>query len=333
MPETLFWVLAPTAALFPGLLLLLYFNARQDYHLSADIVWSAVLLGATCSLLSVAVELPLDVLINRIGDTFDRAATRAFLGTGLPEEAAKFAMVYFIALRHEDYGRPVDALVLSVAVALGFASFENLLYLMQSDDWGRTATARAMTAVPSHVVNGMLMGYFLGRAHLAAGQGRPYLLFALATPTVNHGAYDLPLFLIDEINRDPALAEGATREPLILLFAGIIAFGSVIALLLWRDLLRRDAADAARSRPPFAVDRLPDALRRWEGRIWLLVGGGLALASLAMSGFSFLAPTGGPAWASLYPQYFMVASSVLPCLFGLAMLAHGLRLQRFRAAG
>ena len=333
MTDSAYWLLAPSAALFPGLLLLVYFNARQDYHLSADIVWSAVLLGATSSLLSVAIELPLDLLIDPIGDAFDRAATRAFLGTALPEEAAKFAMVYFIAMRHEDYGRPVDALVLSVAVALGFASYENLLYLLQSDDWGRTATARAMTAVPSHVVNAMLMGYFLGRAHLDPRRAAGYFLFALAAPTINHGAYDLPLFLIDEINSDPALAQGASREPLILLFAGIIALGSLIALLLWRDLLRRDAAEAAGRSLPYTVDRLPDGLRRWEGRIWLVLGGGLALASLAMSGISFLAPLGGsPGWASLYPQYFMVASSILPCLFGLAMLAHGLRLQRLRPA-
>ena len=36
----------------------------------------------------------------------------------------------------------------------------------------------------------------------------------------------------------------------------------------------------------------------------------------------------GPRWVQLYPQYFMLASSILPCLFGFAMFGHGAKLLR-----
>ncbi|MDH3475586.1 MAG: PrsW family glutamic-type intramembrane protease [Rhodospirillales bacterium] len=319
------FLLIPLVAVVPGLLLLVYFNARQEYHLSAELVWNAVLLGAAVSVLAVALELPADHAIEVIEDPYYHAVARAFFGTSLPEELVKFAVVYWIALRHEDYGRPVDALVLSVAVALGFATFENLLYLIQSDDWSRTATARAMTAVPSHVINGMLMGYFLGRAHLKPELASLFRCLALAVPILNHGFYDLPLFLIDALHREVGPEAAGLSLPFIAAFAGVIGLGSLIALVCWADLLRRDARDAAARDLPFAIARLPETLRRWEGRLWLLVGGGLALFRLFTGLIGFVFPvSGAPRWAALYPQYFLLASSILPFSFGAAMLVHGL---------
>lgn len=312
----------PFVAIVPSLLLLLYFNARQQYHLSADLVWNSVLLGAAISILAIVMELPLDFVIHQIEEPRLRGTLRAFVGTALPEELCKFMVVYWIATRHEDYERPVDALVLAVAVALGFATFENLLYLVRSDDWSRTAVARAMTAVPSHVINAMLMGYFLGRAQLARhGKGLLRAL-ALLAPTLNHGAYDLPLFLIDGLSRSGGSAPHVL--PLILVFAVIIGFGSLLALAAWYDLLERDAADAATKEAPYIVRQLPPLLRRLESRFWLLVGATLAIGSVSMSVAGFIAPVqAGPRWVQLYPQYFLLASSILPCLFGCAMAGHG----------
>jgi RsiW-degrading membrane proteinase PrsW (M82 family) len=321
----------PIAALVPGLLLLVYFNARQEYHLSAEIVWTSVLLGAAASVLAVAVELPIEFVVNQIEQTLTRSLVRAFLGTALPEELCKFLIIVWIALRHEDYERPVDALVLSVAVALGFATFENLLYLIQSDDWSRTAAARAMTAVPSHVINAMLMGYFLGRAHLAQRHAKLCGLLALAAATLNHSAYDLPLFLIDALNQGPSPVPEAALLHLILAFALVIAVGSLLALAAWLDLLHRDAADAAQHAPAYIIRRLPAGLQRLEAGFWLLVGSGLAVASVHSGVMGFFRPiSAGPEWARLFPQYFMLASSILPCLFGLAMFGHGLGQARKR---
>ncbi len=321
----------PLAAAVPGLLLLVYFNARQEYHLSAEIVWTSVLLGAAASVLAVAVELPIEFVVGRIEEPITQGTVRAVLGTALPEELCKFLVIVWIALRHEDYERPVDALVLSVAVALGFATFENLLYLIQSDDWSRTATARAMTAVPSHVINAMLMGYFLGRAHLAPRRAPLYRLLALAAATLNHGAYDLPLFLIDILNRAPGTPDEAELLRLILAFAAVIAIGSLLALAACYDLLYRDALDAAGRTPAYVIRRLPPGLRRFEAAFWLLVGAALAVGSVISAVMGFLTPvTTGPEWARLFPQYFMLASSILPCLFGLAMFGHGLAQARDR---
>jgi RsiW-degrading membrane proteinase PrsW (M82 family) len=49
-------------------------------------------------------------------------------------------------------------------VALGFACFENLLYV--SDTGVFTGVVRAFTAIPGHVCDGVLMGSYLALAKL-----------------------------------------------------------------------------------------------------------------------------------------------------------------------
>ena len=328
-------LITPLAAIIPGLLLLIYFNARQNYHLSADIVWSTVLLGAAASLLAVALELGLSVVLSGIGGPVGQAVLNAYLGTALPEEAAKFFVVYWIALRHEDFERPVDALVLSVATALGFASFENLLYVVQSDDWARTASIRAMTAVPSHVVNAMFMGYFLGRAQLTPRHRRWFLALALIVPVLSHGAYDTPLFLLDVLNREGAVTIEMSHR-IILSFALVIGTGSLAALFCWYDLLARDQRDAEFNEIHYEIREPSERARRIEALVWIGLGtvlmtGSLSLATLGIRTHSAIAASSQ--WAAFYPQYFLSASAILPCLFGGAMLAHGVQSLRRRDIG
>jgi len=179
------------------------------------------------------------------------------------------------------------------------------------------------------VINAMLMGYFLGLAHLASRRARLWAtlfrVLALAAPSLNHGAYDLPLFLIDTLNHGSRPPPETALLHLILGFALIIAVGSLLALAAWYDLLQRDAADAAAEQPAVTIRGLPAAMRRFEAGFWLLVGGLLTLGSLASGLAGFVSPIrSGPEWARLFPQYFMLASAILPCLFGLAMFGHGL---------
>ena len=149
-----------------------------------------------------------------------------------------------------------------------------------------------------------------------------FLILALAAPIVNHGLYDLPLFLIDSLK---AAGHGGMAElHLIRAFAAIIGAGSLMALGCWYDLLRRDALDAAANEPPFVIERLPPGLRRWEAGFWVVVGGLLTAYSLWSGLMGFLEPGGGPAiLPSLPPRYFILASSILPFVFGCAMLVHG----------
>jgi hypothetical protein len=84
-----------------------------------------------------------------------------------------------------EFDEPLDGVIYGVAVSLGFATLENLLYL---DRMGLAiAWQRAVFAVPAHALFGGAMGYYAGRAKFdrrAARGPRPRdFVLTLALPT------------------------------------------------------------------------------------------------------------------------------------------------------
>ena len=53
-----------------------------------------------------------------------------FLGVAFVEELAKFLMMFFLLRKNFVFDEPIDALIYSVVIALGFAFVENIVYLV-----------------------------------------------------------------------------------------------------------------------------------------------------------------------------------------------------------
>ena len=107
----------------------------------------------------------------------------------LVEETAKRIALWYSARRDRELNEPFDWIVYSVSIALGFALVENIMYVLRFGF--PTAIVRAFTAVPSHALNGTLMGDRLARA--AESKGRSANLqrcWAIAEPTLWHALYD-----------------------------------------------------------------------------------------------------------------------------------------------
>ena len=89
-------------------------------------------------------------------------------------------------------------IVYCVTSALGFAAIENVLYCL-GGDFG-TAVTRDLLSVPSHAIDGVIMGYFCGvakEAELAGDKKRRkrYLKLSVFMPMIEHGIYDSALSL------------------------------------------------------------------------------------------------------------------------------------------
>jgi len=86
-----------------------------------------------------------------------------------------------------------DGVVYAVFVSLGFAAYENILYVF---NYGlSTALLRAVSAVPAHMSFAVVMGVFYGRARLlenrgAYGAARLSRALALLAAVTLHGFYD-----------------------------------------------------------------------------------------------------------------------------------------------
>jgi RsiW-degrading membrane proteinase PrsW (M82 family) len=213
-------------AVGPGLVLVHVIYAL-DRHEKEPVrnVLKYVLTGAVAGVLAALLE---RVVLGMLGRGNVLVFVLAmFVGVGLVEEGSKYLLLRAYADRDAHLNEPFDWVVYAVAVALGFATLENLFYVWRGGAW--VGLLRAFTAVPMHALAGTLMGDRLARAALASGRQRKRLQqLAVIEPTVCHGAYDmLVLGAMLTVQSSPT-----TAGALILAWFGLM-------LLLWSLCVRR----------------------------------------------------------------------------------------------
>ncbi len=119
-----------------------------------------------------------------------------FLIVALAEEAGKYFVLKKVTWKHPAFNYTFDAVVYAVAVSLGFATLENILYIFDNDL--SVAIIRALFSVPGHVIDAIYMGYYYGLARHAEGYNdirlrKKYLKSAFFVPVLIHGFYDFCL--------------------------------------------------------------------------------------------------------------------------------------------
>ena len=116
-----------------------------------------------------------------------------FFGVAAIEEFSKWIFVYKLEYNDDEFNHLYDGIVYAAFVALGFACFENVLYVFE---YGiSTGIVRAITAIPGHLCDGIMMGYYLSMAKLSMCNNnkklaRKNILFSLMIPVIAHGIYD-----------------------------------------------------------------------------------------------------------------------------------------------
>ena len=123
---------------------------------------------------------------------------RAFVLAGLIEEVSKYIMLRIGTYKKESFNCLFDGIVYAVTVSMGFALFENILYVLNGG-WF-TAIARALTAIPGHACDGIIMGFFYGYAKKYQllgdkAQETKYTLLSILSATIIHGIYDCILMV------------------------------------------------------------------------------------------------------------------------------------------
>lgn len=118
----------------------------------------------------------------------------AFVLVALVEEGWKFVFTNFFAYRRNAFNEPYDGITYAVMVSLGFATLENIVYVLGDSERSlEVALYRMVTAVPAHVTFGVVMGYFMGLAKFRK-RVVPLKLAGLGCAVLLHGFYDFALF-------------------------------------------------------------------------------------------------------------------------------------------
>lgn len=117
----------------------------------------------------------------------------SFISSSLVEEIVKFIFFYYVIWGDKNFNEPLDGIVYSVFISLGFAWIENLVYVFHPDLGGvSTGVSRALLSVPSHGLFGVQMGYYFAKARFEYNKKykNKYLLLAFFVPYLLHGVYN-----------------------------------------------------------------------------------------------------------------------------------------------
>jgi len=181
------------ASLAPVFIILFYIYFRDKYDKEPlGLLLKALLLGIVVVIPVIFVE---RLLMNMMPQSNKVAAAfyHAFIVAGSTEELFKFLALYLLVWKSPSFNEKFDGIVYAVFVSLGFAGVENVLYVL--DGGMQTALMRSLTAIPAHAIFGIIMGYYLGIAHMYKELKGPNLARALLVPILLHGIYDFILMV------------------------------------------------------------------------------------------------------------------------------------------
>jgi len=115
----------------------------------------------------------------------------AFFGVALVEESCKLLFLKAFICDEREFNEPFDGIVYGGIIGCGFATMENIIYVLQLGQ--EVGTLRMITAVPGHAFFGIILGYFVGRAKFSVNRVR-HTIHGLFVVVTLHGIYDVAAF-------------------------------------------------------------------------------------------------------------------------------------------
>ncbi|MGG0716671.1 glutamic-type intramembrane protease PrsW [Robertmurraya massiliosenegalensis] len=173
-----------SAGIAPGLALLSYFYLKDEYDSEpVSFVFRAFIYGAILVFPIMFIQYVLEV-----ENLVQSEVIHAFFSTSLLEEFFKWFILIYTVYQHIEFDEPYDGIVYGAAVSLGFATAENIFYLVGNGL--EYAMGRALLPVSSHALFGVIMGYYLGKAKFNQKSKVKWFILSLMLPFLLHGIYD-----------------------------------------------------------------------------------------------------------------------------------------------
>ncbi|WP_435153054.1 PrsW family intramembrane metalloprotease [Haladaptatus sp. DFWS20] len=165
-----------------------------------------------------------------------------FLIVGPVEETVKWLAVRFHAYRTSHFQTAVDGAVYGAMAGLGFATIENLTYVVGSVDVnGGVGTAVMVSGVavtraivgPNHVLWAAISGYYLGLAKIVPSDRGPIIIKGITIPALLHGFYNSTAGFVTE-----TMASITGADQLFWLLVYVLVFSGLVGGYLFRKIRR-----------------------------------------------------------------------------------------------
>lgn len=177
-----------SVAIAPSLALFSYFYLRRDIESEPTrLLFNAFMYGAF-------ITFPILFVQYIVQEETALSAASIWSGpfSGILEEFFKWLILLIGIFKQTRFSDPYDGILYGASVSLGFATIENLLFLI---NFGiQDAFLRALLPVSSHALFGVVMGYYMGKAQFTVIKQKTQLLIALVAPLILHISYNLILF-------------------------------------------------------------------------------------------------------------------------------------------
>lgn len=181
-----------TVAIAPGLALFSYFYLRKQIAREPSrTLFQAFIYGAIMTFPILFIQ-----HVFEEENIFQHVFIRNVVFTSGLEEFFQWLIILIAIFKTTEFEDAYDGILYGASISLGFATVENILYLLT---FGMdTAFIRAMLPVSSHALFGVVMGYYFGKAKFAEKKKQKQALFlAFFAPYVLHFIYNAILMIDD----------------------------------------------------------------------------------------------------------------------------------------
>ncbi len=181
-----------TVAIAPGLALFSYFYLRKQIAKEPSrTLFHTFLYGAIMTFPILFIQ-----HVFEEENVFANSFLRNVIFTSGIEEFFKWLILLIAIYRHVEFEDAYDGILYGASVSLGFATVENIIYLLS---FGMdTAFLRALLPVSSHALFGVVMGYYFGKAKFAIEADiNRYLFLAFLASYGLHFIYNAILTVSD----------------------------------------------------------------------------------------------------------------------------------------
>lgn len=205
------------AALLPALVLGIFIYKKdkadkEPLSLLITLLVSGVVICTPVISVGTAIQDLLQSIFDRNSLTY--LFLKAFVEVAFVEEGFKWLALIIVTKDNKNFNSVFDGMIYAIFVSLGFAGYENILYVL--DGGIEVALIRAFTAVPGHVFDAVFMGYYFSWYHInkTASQCEKRLMeiggitkdtsrftykkelaLSLLIPVLAHGFYDFCCFV------------------------------------------------------------------------------------------------------------------------------------------
>ena len=179
--------------------LLIIFIYRQDKYQKEPFksLFKAFFGGMLSVVFTIVTVRIIDYTIGLIPYLNQTVFYDSFITAGIPEELCKFLVFMIFIWNDKNFDEYFDGIVYASFISLGFATVENIMYVMPGGIG--TGIVRALISVPAHFLFGVILGYFLSLAKFNSGKKGRYIIIGLLIAMAAHGLFDWLLMFSDRI--------------------------------------------------------------------------------------------------------------------------------------